>query len=239
MESKLDYGRLPKHIAIIMDGNGRWAKKKNLPRVVGHKAGVETLKDIVKTCSDIGIKILTVYAFSTENWKRPKDEVGFLMNLLVEYMKRELNELQKNNVRIKILGDIGLLPVSTQQEILRALELTTANTGLQFNIALNYGGRVELINACRGMLEDIENGKLSRENIDEDVFSNYLYTKNDPDPDLIIRTSGEKRISNFLLWQIAYSEFVFVEELWPDFKRQNLIKAIIEYQNRDRRYGAV
>lgn len=239
MESLLDYDRIPEHIAIIMDGNGRWAKKKGFPRVIGHKAGMGALKEVVRTCSDIGVKILTIYAFSTENWKRPKDEVGFLMSLLVEYMKKELMELHQNNVRIKILGDMDILPSDTKVEIERALELTADNNGLQFNIALNYGGRVEIVNACKNIYRDIKSGKIKESEVDESVFQKYLYTGDDPDPDLIIRTSGEKRISNFLLWQLAYSEFVFVDRLWPDFNRESLIEAIAEYQNRNRRFGAI
>lgn len=239
MDIKLDKDRLPKHIAIIMDGNGRWASQRGLPRALGHKAGVETLKEIVTACSDIGIKILTVYAFSTENWKRPKDEVGYLMNLLVEYMKKEINALHNNNVKIKILGDLGPLPAKTKEEIDSALLLTCHNTGLQFNIALNYGGRAEILFACKALYCQIQEGKLDLENIDEKLFSDLLYTCSDADPDLIIRTSGEQRLSNFLLWQSAYSEFIFPEELWPDFKKDSLIKALYEYQSRDRRFGAL
>lgn len=239
MKGEIDSNRLPKHIAIIMDGNGRWASKRALPRVFGHKAGMEALREVVKACSDIGIKILTVYAFSTENWNRPTDEVSYLMNLLIEYMRKEINELNKNNVKIKILGDISGLPKVTREEVEKAASLTENNVGIQFNIALNYGSRAEIINACKKIADEFKEGKISREEITEDLISEYLFTKGDIDPDLIIRTSGEMRLSNFLLWQSAYSELVFVEEMWPDFNKKHLEKAILEYQSRDRRFGLV
>jgi len=235
----IDKERLPKHIAIIMDGNGRWAKKRGLPRVMGHKAGMDAIKKTVRACSDLGVKILTIYAFSTENWKRPQDEVGYLMNLLVEYMRKEINELNSNNVKVKILGEIDILPEQTKNEIIEAVRLTESNQGLQFNIALNYGGRSEIVNACRKLIEAVSSGKLDESEVDEDLFSSYLYTGSDADPDFIIRTSGEKRLSNFLLWQGAYSEFVFVDKFWPDFDEKVLYGAILEYQSRDRRFGAL
>lgn len=231
--------KIPAHVAIIMDGNGRWASKRGLPRSVGHKAGVDAIKDVVIACSNLGIKILTVYAFSTENWSRPKDEVNFLMSLLVDYMKKEIDELNKNNVKIKVLGDLSILPETTKKEINNALAMTQFNTGLKFNIALNYGGRKEIINAVKNIIYDIESGNKNLQLLDEEMFRNYLYTESDPDPDVVIRTSGEIRLSNFLLWQSAYSELVFTDTLWPDFKKDDLIKAIIEYQIRDRRYGNV
>lgn len=239
MSGEIENARLPKHIAIIMDGNGRWAKKRGLPRVMGHKVGMNAIKETVKACSDLGIKILTVYAFSTENWKRPKDEVSYLMNLLVEYLHKEIGELHRNNVKIKVLGDIEVLPEQTRKEIREALRLTENNGGLQFNIALNYGGRAEILNACKSLTKLVKEGVYDTEQIDEELFSKYLYTGSDTDPDLIIRTSGEQRLSNFLLWQCAYSEFVFIDELWPDFNRDTLISAIKKYQNRDRRFGAI
>ena len=239
MLGDIDKGKLPVHIAIIMDGNGRWAQKKGLPRVMGHKAGMEALKKTVKSCSDLGIKILTVYAFSTENWNRPQDEVNYLMDLLVEYMRREVNALHKNKVKIKLLGEVDMLPDQTRTEIEEAIELTKNNEGLQFNIALNYGGRAEILRACRNLIKDLEAGNLDMDSADEKVFSSYLYTSNDPDPDLIIRTSGEQRISNFLLWQGAYSELLFVDQLWPDFDEAVLHSAILEYKNRSRRFGAL
>lgn len=235
----IDMERLPEHIAIIMDGNGRWAQKKGLPRVMGHKAGMEAIRETVMACNNIGIKILTVYAFSTENWRRPQDEVSYLMNLLVEYMRKEVNELHKNNVKIKVLGDIDILPGQTKKEIEDAVKLTENNDGLQFNIALNYGGRAEILNACRRISEEVCKGNISINDINEALFAKFLYTGSDPDPDLIIRTSGEKRISNFLLWQGAYSELMFVDQLWPDFNEATLRSAILEYQSRDRRFGAL
>jgi undecaprenyl diphosphate synthase len=239
MRGQIDMERLPKHIAIIMDGNGRWAQKKGLPRVLGHKAGMEILKKTVRECSDLGIKILTVYAFSTENWRRPQDEVSYLMNLLVEYMRREIKELHKNKVKIKLLGEIDILPEQTRREIEEAIKLTASNEGLQFNIALNYGGRTEILNACKKLMQGARDGSIDEEDVDEALFSKFLYTGSDPDPDLIIRTSGEQRISNFLLWQGAYSELMFVDQLWPDFDEKVLRSAIIEYQSRDRRFGAL
>jgi undecaprenyl diphosphate synthase len=239
MLGEIDLSKLPKHIAIIMDGNGRWAQKKCLPRVMGHKAGMEAIKVTVKCCSNIGIKILTVYAFSTENWRRPQDEVSYLMNLLVEYMRKEIDELNANKVKIKVLGNLDMLPSQTRKEIIEAVKRTENNQGMQFNIALNYGGRAEILNACKSIIQGIEDGSISKADIDEDMFSGYLYTGNDPDPDLIIRTSGEQRISNFLLWQGAYSELVFVDQLWPDFDEKVLYSAITEYQSRNRRFGAL
>lgn len=236
---EVDMERLPKHIAIIMDGNGRWAQKKGLPRVMGHKAGMEAIKETVRACSDLGIKVLTVYAFSTENWRRPRDEVSYLMNLLVEYMRKEVNALHNNRVKIKVLGEVDILPTQTRKEIEEALELTENNEGLQFNIALNYGGRAEILKACKNLIQGVIDGSIAKESIDEALLANHLYTGSDPDPDLIIRTSGEQRISNFLLWQGAYSELVFVDQLWPDFDEKVLHKAIIEYQSRDRRFGAL
>jgi len=239
MLEEIDMERLPKHIAIIMDGNGRWAKKRGLPRVLGHKAGMDAIKKVVRACSDLGVKILTIYAFSTENWKRPQDEVGYLMNLLVEYMRKEIGELHGNSVKVKILGEIDILPEQTKKEIIEAVRLTENNRGLQFNIALNYGGRAEIVSACKRLAEDIGSGKLQKDSIDEALFSTYLYTGTDADPDFIIRTSGEQRLSNFLLWQGAYSELIFVEQLWPDFDEKILYGAIMEYQGRDRRFGAL
>lgn len=232
--------KLPLHIAIIMDGNGRWAKKRGLPRSFGHKAGVDVLKEIVKYSSQIGIKILTVFAFSTENWSRPKEEIDYLINnLLVEFLRQEINELHKNGVKLKILGDINPLPDNTKHEIVRALEITNKNTGLQFNIALNYGGRNEIVMAFKKIYDMILNGSINPEELNEDLIAKNLYTAGDKDPDLIIRTSGEERISNFLIWQGAYSELYFSKVLWPDFKKEHLMEAIIEYQNRDRRFGGL
>jgi len=235
----LDYDNIPKHIAIIMDGNGRWAKAKGLPRTFGHKAGVETIRKIIKECNRIGVKYLTLYAFSTENWKRPKDEVGALMKLLVEYLKSEFHELNENGVVINHIGDISKLPSECREELISAYERTKNNTGVTMNLALNYGGRTEIIKGIKEVFEDIENGKISINDLDEAMFSSYLYTKNMPDPDLIIRPSGEQRLSNFLFCQCAYSEFWFSNINWPDFTEDDLHRAIFDYQNRDRRYGAV
>lgn len=232
--------KFPEHIAIIMDGNGRWAKQRGLPRSLGHKAGVEALKEIVRYSSNIGLKILTVYAFSTENWARPVEEVDYLINiLLVDYMKKEIDELNKNNVKIRILGDIDELPSSTKRQILEAVELTKNNSGLKFNIALNYGGRKEIVDAVKKIADMIVNEEIKATDIDEKLLTDCLYTSGEKDPDLIIRTSGEMRISNFLIWQSAYSELYFSDVLWPDFNKDNLKEAIDEYEKRDRRFGKV
>ncbi|MGB9678637.1 MAG: isoprenyl transferase [Thermoanaerobacteraceae bacterium] len=236
---EIDIKNLPQHIGIIMDGNGRWAKKRNLPRTFGHRAGVFSVKRVVKACSEIGIKYLTIYAFSTENWKRPADEVNTLMNLLVEFLAKELKELHENNVKINFIGDISPLPDVCIREIARAQEQTKNNDGLVLNIALNYGGRNEILRAVRNICQDIEKGLLESSNITEETISENLYTKGQPDPDLIIRTSGEKRLSNFLLWQSAYSELWFSEVLWPDFNKEHLIEAILYYQSRNRRFGGI
>ena len=230
---------LPQHIAIIMDGNGRWAKKRGLPRTIGHRAGVESLKKIVEACGEIGIKYLTVYAFSTENWKRPKEEVDTLMNLLVEYIEKELDTLDKNGVCIKPIGNLLELPENAKHQIYKAIEKTKNNHKLYLQIALNYGGRRELVHAIQGIVRDVSDGKLNRELIDEQVVSQYLYTAGIPDPDLIIRPSGEMRVSNFLLWQLAYAELWVTNVLWPDFRSEHLLQAIFEYQQRQRRFGAL
>ncbi|MCX7695617.1 MAG: isoprenyl transferase [Caloramator sp.] len=235
----IDKNNIPKHIAIIMDGNGRWAKQRNLPRTFGHKAGVETIREIVKACSEIGVKYLTLYAFSTENWKRPSDEVNALMNLLVEYLRSEVQELHKNNVVVNSIGDISKLPLICQEELRNAYEKTKENTGLVLNLALNYGGRDEIKNAVAKIAQLVKENKLQIEDINEEIISNNLYTANMPDPDLLIRPSGEYRLSNFLLWQVAYTEFWYSNIYWPDFNREHLYKAIYDYQNRDRRFGAI
>lgn len=236
---KLDSKRMPRHIAIIMDGNGRWAKKRLMPRTMGHRAGMSTLHSIVETCSKMGISVLTVYAFSTENWKRPVEEVDYLMNLLIEYLNKEIAELHRENVQIRVLGDYSKLPAACQAEIEKALALTRNNTGMIFNIALNYGARREIIRGVRNIAEQVLNHDISVDQIDEDLFSQFLYTARLPDPDLLIRTAGEKRISNFLLWQIAYSELWVTDTLWPDFTREHLIQAIHDYQHRERRFGGL
>lgn len=237
---QLDMERLPEHIAIIMDGNGRWAKKRNLPRLAGHRQGVESLRGIIKKASELGIGYLTLYAFSTENWNRPVDEVSGLMELLVTYLRKEVKELHANQVRIRTLGDLEKLPKDAQKEIAEATELTMHNSGLTVCIALNYGSRYELLQGIRAIASDFKEGQIENlEKIDEALFSSYLYTKDIPDPDLMIRTSGEIRISNFLLWQLAYSELWFTDKFWPDFKPSDLVEAIVDYQNRTRRFGGV
>lgn len=235
----LDKNNIPKHIAIIMDGNGRWAKKRKLPRTMGHKAGVETIRRVIKESHVLGIKYLTLYAFSTENWRRPDDEVSALMRLLVEYLRSELAELNRNGVVIRVLGDIEKLPKDAQMEILDAVEITKDNKGIVLNIAFNYGGRDEIIRAVKLVSKEVKSGNINIDDIDEEVFEKYLYTSSTPDPDLIIRPSGEQRISNFLLWQCAYSEFWYSNVCWPDFKEEHLHEAIYDYQHRDRRYGGV
>ncbi|MBP1888518.1 undecaprenyl diphosphate synthase [Clostridium moniliforme] len=235
----LDMDNIPKHVAIIMDGNGRWAKKRKLPRTMGHKAGVETIRRILKEADKLGIKYMTLYAFSTENWKRPKDEVNALMKLLVQYLRQEINELHKNGVRINVLGDISKLPKECQDEIEKSIEKTKNNVGITMNIALNYGGRDEILRAVKLISEDVLNGNIDSSNIDSSLFENYLYTKGVPDPDIIIRPSGEQRLSNFLLWQCAYSEFWYSNICWPDFKEEDLHRAIYDFQRRDRRFGGI
>ncbi len=239
LKSQIDFARLPKHIAIIMDGNGRWAKKRFLPRNLGHQEGMKRVIEIVETASQLGIEYLTLYAFSTENWKRPKDEIDGLMNILVLFIRRELERLYKNNVRLHILGDISKLPSMPRNEVIKAIDRTKSNSGMILNIALNYGGRDEIIFGIKEILKDIDMGKIDIGDLNPELFSNYLYTKGQPDPDLLIRPSGELRISNFLLYQIAYSEFWFSDILWPDFTRDDLYMAIIDYQKRNRRFGGI
>jgi len=227
---------IPEHIAIIMDGNGRWAKQRGLPRTAGHKAGVEAIREVIENCSQRGIKYLTLYAFSTENWKRPQKEVSALMELLVFYLKREIESLHRNNVKIVTIGDMTKLPEKAQNEIKSATSKTCKNTGLNVEIAINYGGRQELVHAIKKISLEYEG---RTEEIDESTVSSHLYTCGMPDPDLIIRPSGELRISNFLLWQMAYSEFWFSNVLWPDFNKDHLNEAIASYGERNRRYGGL
>lgn len=237
----LDMERIPKHVAVIMDGNGRWAEKNNVARVIGHNAGMKSMKEIVKRASSLGVEHLTVYAFSTENWKRSVEEVSGIFKLIVVYVDKELRELHKNNVKVKILGDYSMLPDESVDRINRALETTKDNTGMQFNIALNYGSRDEMRKAAVILGEKIKAGELEPSDITEELFSSYLYTgenfANIPDPELVIRTSGEQRLSNYLLWQSAYSEFVFTDTLWPDFTPEVFEMCIEEYQSRNRRFG--
>ncbi|MBP3929578.1 MAG: isoprenyl transferase [Peptostreptococcaceae bacterium] len=235
----IDLSNIPTHIAIIMDGNGRWAKERLLPRTLGHKAGVEAIRSVIKEGSNLGVKHITLYAFSTENWKRPKLEVEALMNLLNTYLKKELKELHENNVKITTIGDIEVLPIKSLEAVNNAINITKDNTGLNLNIALNYGSRNDIKNAVIDIVKNCKSGKIDIEDINEDMISNYLSTKSIPDPDLIIRTSGEQRISNFLLWELAYSEFYFTDVYWPDFNEEELRKAIYVYQSRDRRFGGL
>lgn len=238
-KTEIDKTALPRHIGIIMDGNGRWAKRRGLPRSAGHKAGASTLKAITKACGKMGIEILTVYAFSTENWKRPKAEVEFLMGLLKEYLKNAEREIDGDNVRIKVIGDVSAFTDDLQKEIIRVESMTGTNNGLLLNIALNYGGRDEIVKAVRAISQEVAGGKLSAESITEQTISSHMYTYGLPDPDIIIRPSGEFRLSNFLLWQSAYSEFWFSHVLWPDFKVNDLETAIVDYQKRSRRFGGI
>ncbi len=236
---EIDYTLLPAHIAIIMDGNRRWAKRQGLPVSIGHRTGAQTLKKITEFADEIGIKILTVYAFSTENWKRTKKEVNTLMQLLLEYLKDAERQLAGKNVVIKVIGDIGGLSEEIQEQIIKTEKLTEKNTGLLLNIAINYGGRLEVVHAVKKITEELINENIKINDIDEELISKYMYTSGIQDPDLIIRPSGEYRLSNFLLWQSAYSEFWFSNIYWPDFNEKYFLKAIYDYQNRSRRYGGV
>jgi len=236
----LDPARLPAHIAIIMDGNGRWAGRRFLPRVAGHKAGIGPVRSTVETCARLGIKALTLYAFSVENWKRPRAEVETLWRLLRFYLKQELPELQKNDIRLQAIGRLDALPEQVRRELDSAVDATSSNRGLVVNLAINYGGRAEIVDAVNSILEMARmEGSLNSLRIDEDLISTSLYAATCPDPDLLIRTSGEMRISNFLLWQIAYAELYVTETLWPDFTRTDLLQAVLDYQKRDRRYGGL
>jgi len=236
---KINTRNMPKHIAIIMDGNGRWAKNKGLPRIAGHWAGAEALRDIISTCCKLNIQVLSVFAFSSENWKRPVQEVNAIMNLLLYYLKKEVDSLHKNNVRINVSGAWEELPQRIVEQIKKSLQQTKNNSGLILNIVLNYGGRKEILSACKKLCTDVMEGEINIDNIDEQMFENCLYTRNLPDPDLLIRPSGELRISNFLLWQIAYTELWFTKIYWPEFKSEDLLQAIYDYQKRERRFGGI
>ncbi len=231
--------RLPAHIAIIMDGNGRWAKKRDLPRTAGHEAGVEAVRRVVRACAELGVKYLTLYTFSVENWNRPREEVAALMKLLTRTTRREIDELNRNNVRLTTIGRIDELSKSRRLALAMAVEKTKKNTGLVLNLALNYGGRTEIIDSVRAIALGIRSGHILPSEINESLFSDYLYTAGITDPDLLVRTSGEMRISNFLLWQTSYTEMYITNVLWPDFGRLELFEAIIEYQRRERRFGKV
>ncbi|MFP7300399.1 isoprenyl transferase [Neobacillus niacini] len=235
----ISHDHIPDHIAIIMDGNGRWAQKRGMPRVVGHKEGISTVVKIVNAAVKCKIKVLTLYTFSTENWKRPKPEVDTILKLPKQFLQIYLPELMANNVRIKTIGDTSHLPPHTREAVQYAVERTRDNNGLQLNFALNYGGRQEILNAMKEVFADITDAKLSIDDVDEDAFSSYLYTAGLPDPDLLIRTGGEKRLSNYLPWQLAYTEFWFTDVLWPDFSEKEFIQALEEYRLRKRRYGGL
>ncbi|MBI3404621.1 MAG: isoprenyl transferase [Acidobacteria bacterium] len=239
--AQLDPKRFPQHIAVIMDGNGRWAQKRHLPRVAGHKAGVRTAREVIETCAHLKISALTLYAFSVENWRRPKAEIDFLMRLLREYLRKELPIIHKNNIRLIVIGRQDQLPAAVGKDIEQAMAHTAGNTGMRLIVALNYGGRTELVDAFNAILESARSNGHSHGawKADEDLISQHLYTAGLPDPDLLIRTSGEMRVSNFLLWQIAYAEIYVTETLWPDFHRTALLEALLEYQKRERRYGGL
>jgi len=239
LPTDLDQDRLPRHVAVIMDGNGRWAKRKGLPRIMGHRQGVDALKELLRCCNDWGIQALTAYAFSTENWGRPLEEVDFLMTLFERVLMRELQEMMKENVRIQFVGNLAALPRSLQQQIERSMTETQHNHGIQFTVATNYGGRQEILQACRAIATQVQQGHIQPDEIDEAMFSRHLYTANVCDPDLLIRTSGEMRLSNFLLWQMAYAELYITEAFWPDFDRKEFHQALSAYQRRDRRFGKV
>lgn len=231
--------RIPKHIAIIMDGNGRWAALRNKPRTFGHEAGVVAVKEVVKAASEVGVKYLTLYTFSKQNWERPKDEVSALMSLLSRTTRNELDELIKNDVKLRTIGHIHSLPTVRRKVLESAVEKTRNNQGLVLTLALNYGGRTEILDAVKAIANSVRSGFVDLNDIDEELFSDFLYTSDLPDPDLLIRTSGEMRISNYLLWQTSYTELYIIDTLWPDFKREELFKAIVDYQRRERRFGKV
>jgi len=238
-KDQIDVNNLPLHVAIIMDGNGRWAKKKGAVRIFGHRNAIQAVTDVTEGCGELGIKYLTLYAFSTENWGRPKEEVDALMELLVNTIKKEINNLMENRVRLQTIGDISHLPKTCQRNLNEAKETTKNNTGLTVLLALNYSGRWEILEAARKLARDARQGILDPEDIDEKMFSNQLETRGVPDPELLIRTSGEQRVSNFLLWQIAYTELYITKTLWPDFRKEDLYEAIYSYQHRERRFGKV
>ena len=236
---EIDTHNIPRHIAIIMDGNGRWANAKGLPRIAGHREGVRTVRKITEICGELNVKILTLYTFSSENWNRPVTEVSALMKLLMSSLRREVKDLMKNNVRFTVIGNINELEFNVQNELIDAIHKTKNNTGLNLNLALNYGSRQEILFAVKKLIDKIAKGEIKVDEIDEPAFSKLLYTRNIPDPDLLIRTGGEFRISNFLLWQIAYTEIHITDTSWPSFGKKELTEAIYEYQNRDRRFGKI
>ena len=236
---ELDTDNIPNHIAIIMDGNGRWAKAKGLPRIAGHKEGINSVRDNTRIFGELGVNYLTLYTFSTENWNRPKKEVNALMSLLLSTIKKEVRELHKNNVKFSTIGDLSFLPKNTENGLKEGMALTKNNTGLNLILALNYGSRQEIIDSVINIANKVKSGEIDSNHIDETLFSSFLYTKNYPDPDLLIRTSGELRISNFLLWQCAYTEMYLTNTYWPSFREDELFKAILDFQNRERRFGKI
>jgi undecaprenyl diphosphate synthase len=236
---QLDLKRLPQHLAVIMDGNGRWAERRHLPRVAGHRAGVKAAREVIESCARLKLSYLTLYAFSLENWRRPQAEVDFLMRLLREYLKRELPAIHKNNIRLLVIGRSEQLPEAVRKDIEHGMRLTARNTGMKLVVALNYGGRAELVDAFNAILDQVRSNGLSAFHADEQTVSEHLYTSGLPDPDLLIRTSGEMRVSNFLLWQIAYAEIYVTETLWPDFSRARLLESLVDFQKRERRYGGL
>lgn len=233
----IDKNNLPRHIAIIMDGNGRWAKKKYLPKILGHTAGVKTVDRITTACAKLGIEVLTLYSFSTENWKRSAEEIGGLMNLLYDYLGKKYEKLQKDNIRLSAIGRLSGLPLRVRTKLSDVIKKTSQNTGMTLNLALNYGGRQEIVDAVKKLLLEVDKGSIKADDISEDKFADFLYTKGLPEVDLLIRTSGELRVSNFLLWQISYAEIVVTKTLWPDFRQEDLCAAVMEYQERERRFG--
>lgn len=239
LPTDIDRNCLPKHVAVIMDGNGRWAKRQGLPRIMGHRRGVDVLKDLLRCCRDWGVQALTAYAFSTENWGRPLEEVEFLMTLFERVLRQELRQMMQENVRIKFVGNLDALPATLQAEIERSMLETEQNQGICFTVATNYGGRQEILKACRAIATQVQQGLVQPDEIDESLFERHLYTAGTCDPDLLIRTSGEMRISNFLLWQVAYAELYVTSTLWPDFDRHEFHQALVSYQQRDRRFGKV
>ncbi len=234
---KVDRSKLPRHIAIIMDGNGRWAKKRNLPRMFGHREGAKAVDRITEACRQIGIKALTLYSFSTENWKRPAEEIDSLMNLLNDYLKKKYRKLMQNDIRLNAIGRLNALPENARKRLFDVMQKTCGNKSMVLTLALNYGGRQEILDAVRALTDKVRKNKLKPDDITEGVFSDFLYTKGLPELDLMIRTSGEMRLSNFLLWQVSYAEIYVTKKLWPDFKKKDLEEAILDYQRRERRYG--
>jgi undecaprenyl diphosphate synthase len=239
LKTLVSQNKIPNHVAVIMDGNGRWARRKSESRLFGHKRGVEAIRNLLEISVEIGLKYLTIYAFSTENWSRPKEEISGLLKLILDSLIKEIDEMSKNNVVVRFLGTEENLPSGYKAKVIKECEKSLGNTGLNFNIAMNYGGRAEIIEAVKAMIPKIKDGEINENNLSEAVLDNYLFTSGMPEPDLMIRTSGEKRLSNFLIWQSAYTELYFTDILWPDFKKETFLEAVLEFQNRVRRFGGV